>query len=94
MAFYTATLPSHDQVTLYAEFLQDISQSNLRRAALEAAESAHLPVEAITQRVVENIRSVTCYGKHWPAPTQAQSPHSYIFTAAFDVAFINTFYNY
>lgn len=59
MAFYTATLPSHDQVTLYAEFLQDISQSNLRRAALEAAESAHLPVEAITQRVVENIRSVT-----------------------------------
>lgn len=56
VAFYTATLPTHDQVTLYAEFLQDITDSKLRRAALDAAESANLPVEAVTQRVVENIR--------------------------------------
>lgn len=59
VAYYTATLPPEDQVTLYANFLQQIDQSELRKSALAAAESVHLPVEDITQRVVENIRLVS-----------------------------------
>ncbi|XP_046684879.1 nuclear pore complex protein Nup107 isoform X2 [Homalodisca vitripennis] len=57
VAYYTATLPGDDQVTLYAQFLQDIQHLALRKAALDAAEAVNLPVEAITQRVVENIRN-------------------------------------
>lgn len=56
VAYYTATLPQDDQITLYADFLESITDSNERRNCLEAAELVELEVEAITQRVVENIR--------------------------------------
>lgn len=56
VAHYTATLAPQDQISLYAEFLQNIDESDLRKAALQAAEQVQLPIESITQRVVENIR--------------------------------------
>ncbi|XP_054261691.1 nuclear pore complex protein Nup107 [Macrosteles quadrilineatus] len=57
VAHYTATLAPQDQISLYAEFLQNIDESDLRKAALQAAEQVQLPIESITQRVVENIRN-------------------------------------
>lgn len=57
VAYYVATLPQEDQVTMYADFLENITNSDERRVCLEAAEMLELQVEAITQRVVENIRN-------------------------------------
>jgi nuclear pore complex protein Nup107 len=56
VAHYVATLPQEDQVTLYAEFLIDITESGERTLALAAAEDADLDIESITKTVVENIR--------------------------------------
>lgn len=57
VAYYVATLPQEDQVTMYADFLENVTNSEERRLCLEAAEMLELQVEAITQRVVENIRN-------------------------------------
>jgi nuclear pore complex protein Nup107 len=56
VAHYAATLPQEDQVTLYAEFLADITESGERELALAAADDADLDIETITKTVVENIR--------------------------------------
>nr|CAD7409469.1 unnamed protein product [Timema cristinae] len=59
VAYYVSTLPQEDQVALYAEFLQDISEPRERENCLLMAEDAGLDVETITRTVVENIRQVT-----------------------------------
>jgi nuclear pore complex protein Nup107 len=56
VAHYVATLPQEDQVTLYSEFLTDITDSDERELALTAAEDADLDIETITKTVVEKIR--------------------------------------
>jgi len=56
VAHYVATLPQEDQVTLYAEFLSDITEPDERELAFTAAEDADLDIETITKTVVENIR--------------------------------------
>jgi len=56
VAHYVATLPQEDQVTLYSEFLTDITGSDERELALTAAEVADLDIETITKTVVEKIR--------------------------------------
>jgi nuclear pore complex protein Nup107 len=56
VAHYVATLPQEDQVTLYSEFLTDITGSDKRELALTAAEVADLDIETITKTVVEKIR--------------------------------------
>jgi len=43
-------------VTLYSEFLTDITDSDERELALTAAEFAGLDIETITKTVVEKIR--------------------------------------
>ncbi|KAK0165313.1 hypothetical protein PV328_003837 [Microctonus aethiopoides] len=57
IAFYTATLPQDEQVSLYAYYLERIRDSNMRKCCLTAAENANLNVETITKTVVENIRN-------------------------------------
>ncbi|KAK7861733.1 hypothetical protein R5R35_008705 [Gryllus longicercus] len=57
VACYVATLPQEDQVKLYANFLENITEENERTACLTAAEDAGLDIEVITKRVVENIRN-------------------------------------
>jgi len=57
VAHYVATLPQEDQVTLYSEFLTDITGSDERELALTAAEVADLDIETITKTVVEKIRN-------------------------------------
>lgn len=56
VAFYTATLPQNDQVTIYASYLENIEELELRKKCLSAAEEANLNIEEITKLVVENIR--------------------------------------
>lgn len=56
IAFYTATLPQPNQITMYSKFLEPITENDERRAMLSNAEEAGLHVEAITKQVVENIR--------------------------------------
>ncbi|CAG2055692.1 unnamed protein product [Timema podura] len=58
VAYYVSTLPQEDQVALYAEFLQDISEPQERDNCLLMAEDAGLDVETITRTVVENIRNL------------------------------------
>nr|CAD7574978.1 unnamed protein product [Timema californicum] len=58
VAYYVSTLPQEDQVALYAEFLQDISEPRERENCLLMAEDAGLDVETITRTVVENIRNL------------------------------------
>lgn len=56
IAFYTATLPQEDQITIYASYLEGVKEHEQRKKCLRAAEDANLNVEAITKLVVENIR--------------------------------------
>lgn len=57
VAYYVATLPQEDQVTIFADYLVTITDLEDRQYCLKAAEAVELEVEAITQRVVENIRN-------------------------------------
>ncbi|PSN53012.1 Nuclear pore complex protein 107 [Blattella germanica] len=57
VAHYVSALPQDDQITLYAEFLADITETAEREQALSAAEDAGLDIETITKAVVENIRN-------------------------------------
>lgn len=56
VAFYTATLQQEEQVTYYAQYLERITGTEMRKQCLAAAEDANLNVEAVTKMVVENIR--------------------------------------
>ncbi|CAD6225773.1 GSCOCG00005718001-RA-CDS [Cotesia congregata] len=56
VAFYTATLQQEEQVTYYAQYLERIRGTEMRKQCLTAAEDANLNVEAVTKMVVENIR--------------------------------------
>lgn len=57
VAYYTAMLSEDNQIKYYSEFLESISDEEERIKSLEAAESCHLPLEAITKRVVQMIRN-------------------------------------
>lgn len=56
VAYYTAMLSEDNQIKYYSEFLESISDEEERIKSLEAAELCHLPLEAITKRVVQMIR--------------------------------------
>ncbi|XP_028390986.1 nuclear pore complex protein Nup107-like [Dendronephthya gigantea] len=56
VAIYTSHLPADLQVTLYAQFLEDITDKNERKLCFELAESSGLDIASITKTVVENIR--------------------------------------
>lgn len=57
VASYTATLSREQQIKCYAQFLQDIVDTNERRQCLEEAKEVCLDVHEITKLVVETIRS-------------------------------------
>jgi len=56
VAHYVAKLSQEDQVTLYSEFLTDITDTDEQELALTAAEFAGLDIGTITKTVVEKIR--------------------------------------
>lgn len=56
VAFYSSTLPQEAQTILYAQFLERITETEDRRAALEEALAAGLNVDRITQYVVQTLR--------------------------------------
>lgn len=56
VAFYTATLPQQAQTILFSQFLEKISETEERRAALEEALAVGLNVERITQYTVQVVR--------------------------------------
>lgn len=56
MAYYTAALPAHVQVSLYSEFLQTITDSDERRNAFHEATTHGLDIQRITFETVERIR--------------------------------------
>lgn len=56
VAVYTAKLPLHLQVDTYAHFLEQMEMPDKREYYLQQAKEAHLDVQSITKRVVENIR--------------------------------------
>ncbi|XP_075228715.1 nuclear pore complex protein Nup107 [Lycorma delicatula] len=59
VAHYVATLPQENQVNVFASYLETVTDPEERHLCLKAAEAVELQVEAITQRVVENIRNKT-----------------------------------
>ncbi|XP_039951092.1 nuclear pore complex protein Nup107 [Bactrocera neohumeralis] len=56
VAFYTAALPGKFQMFLYSKFLEGITDTASRSAALTEAINAGLDVENITRYTVDNIR--------------------------------------
>ncbi|XP_054741570.1 nuclear pore complex protein Nup107 [Anastrepha obliqua] len=56
VAFYTAALPGKMQMLLYSKFLERVTETTARSAALTEALSAGLDVENITRHTVEAIR--------------------------------------
>ncbi|XP_067622846.1 nuclear pore complex protein Nup107 isoform X2 [Eurosta solidaginis] len=56
IAFYTAALPAKMQIYLYSKFLETVTATNTRSAALTEAINAGLDVENITRHTVEAIR--------------------------------------
>ncbi|XP_044018681.1 nuclear pore complex protein Nup107 isoform X2 [Aphidius gifuensis] len=57
IAYYTSQLPKDEQIIIYASYLENIKNYDMRKKCLVAAEEANLNVEAITKLVVENIRN-------------------------------------
>lgn len=57
VAYYTATLSQHQQIRLYAQFLENITGNDERKEALQFGEEAGLNMKIITKQVVENIRN-------------------------------------
>ncbi|XP_011298381.1 nuclear pore complex protein Nup107 [Fopius arisanus] len=57
IAFYTASLPQDEQISIYAGYLEGVREFEMRKKCLTAAEDANLNVEAITKLVVENVRN-------------------------------------
>lgn len=57
VAYYTSTLSQHQQIRLYASFLENITDNEERKLALQYAQDAELNVKSITKQVVENIRN-------------------------------------
>eukprot|EP01135_Chromosphaera_perkinsii_P008179 Nk52_evm1s1178 gene=Nk52_evmTU1s1178 len=56
VALYTSALAEETQVLIYAGFLEELSGTEERQHYLQLAENAGLDLQAITKRVVENIR--------------------------------------
>ncbi|GAB6025436.1 hypothetical protein CHUAL_014030 [Chamberlinius hualienensis] len=73
VALYTATLPSPQQVTLYAQFLQGILDCDERQLCLQIGEDAGLDVPTITKTVVENIRHSADTQQNLPVGTSTLS---------------------
>lgn len=57
VAFYTAAVSHHMQVTLYARFLESVNETPRRKRALEEAFNVGLDVFAITCYTVEQMRN-------------------------------------
>ncbi|XP_036329196.1 nuclear pore complex protein Nup107 [Rhagoletis pomonella] len=56
IAFYTAALPGKMQILLYSKFLERVTETTTRSAALTEAINAGLDIENITRHTVETIR--------------------------------------
>lgn len=56
VAFYTSTLPKEAQTILFSQFLEKISDTEERRAALEEGLAVGLNVDRITQYTVQAVR--------------------------------------
>lgn len=56
IAFYVSHLPADLAVSQYAQFLEDVTETEQRKHCLELATQAGLDVAAITKTVVETIR--------------------------------------
>lgn len=56
VAFYTATLPKEAQTILFSQFLEKITETEERRAALEEALAVGLNIDRITQYTVQTVR--------------------------------------
>lgn len=57
VAFYTAALPSAQQVQLYSEFIENVQESS-RRQCLDEAQAHGLDIAQITKTTVERIQSI------------------------------------
>uniref|UniRef100_A0A146KNT1 Nuclear pore complex protein n=1 Tax=Lygus hesperus TaxID=30085 RepID=A0A146KNT1_LYGHE len=57
IAFYCTKLSADDQVELYSEYLETVSEPHERQNCLRAAEKFDLKVSKITERVVHKIRN-------------------------------------
>lgn len=57
VAFYTAAVPSHMQIDLYARFLEQINEADERKLALEEAHNNRLDVHKIVCHMVETVCS-------------------------------------
>lgn len=57
VAFYTAAVPSELQIVLYSKFLQTLSETSARKAALEEGLSVGLDVYTIAYYAVESVRT-------------------------------------
>lgn len=57
VAYYTATLEQEQQIKLYASFLENITDNEERKLALQYGEETGLNIKVITKTVVENIRN-------------------------------------
>lgn len=65
VAYYVSLLPAEDQMILYSQFLQTITQHEERLVSLAEGEEAGLDIHTITRITVENIRFLkksNCYG--------------------------------
>lgn len=56
VAFYTASLPSAQQISLYAKFLETVTETEERRLALEEAHANGLDAHGIATHTVDAIR--------------------------------------
>ncbi|XP_030629555.1 nuclear pore complex protein Nup107 isoform X2 [Chanos chanos] len=56
IAFYVSHLPPDTAVTQYAQFLEEVTETEQRKHCLELARQAGLDVAAVTKTVVETIR--------------------------------------
>lgn len=57
ISYYTATLGKESQIEMYSLYLENISDNNERKEALQNAEDTGLDVQAITKYVTEKIIS-------------------------------------
>ncbi|XP_062520913.1 nuclear pore complex protein Nup107-like [Corticium candelabrum] len=58
VATYTASLMPDERVSVYAKFLEGITDTELKKECLKLAEKAGLNVQDITRVVMENIRNI------------------------------------
>lgn len=57
VAFYTAALPSNQQIQIYSEFIENIPEASRRRNCLEEGQSHGLDIAQITKVTVERIQA-------------------------------------